>query len=382
VLTLPSYFAAARQDLVEELRSWIATHPNPSTAELAHAGFVAPDWPRPWGREADMLSWLVIDAEFHRAGLEIPRNAFGTKWVGPSLLAAGTPEQKARYLWPLLTGEESWCRLHSEPDAGTDLSMISTRATITDGGFLINGQKVWTANAARADFGAVLARTSGSRGDGAGVSYIIVAMSSPGITVRPIKDMAGRSVINEVFLDDVFAPSDNVIGELGRGLQIRLTEFGRSRMLFHPGMVLGHGPSIYTLSPFLGTGTVSPELEGELLERYLEAQCLDGFTMLDALGDGDGPTSSAGLREEFRDLLLQRHSQRSLDLVHRLRVHLESCGEDLGDDRFAPLDASELRSAVFQAPFQTIAGGTSEMHQEAIVALLYGETERAAAIRF
>ena len=115
-----------------EVRAWIADHPSPTGRELAEAGLVAPHWPRPWGLDADPIHQLIIDDELKRARIRRPDNMIGIGWAGPTLVHAGTPEQKDRYLFPLLAGEEIWCQLFSEPDAGSDLASLGTRA-VRDG---------------------------------------------------------------------------------------------------------------------------------------------------------------------------------------------------------------------------------------------------------
>src|SRR5690606_25127806 len=143
----------------QELRRWLAEHPAPSGRELAEAGLVAPHWPRPWGLDADPVHQLVIDDEPRRAGVARPVNLIGIGWAGPTLLLAGTPEQQARYLPPLLSGDEVWCQLFSEPGAGSDLASLTTRAVRDGDEWVVTGQKIWTSLAHAASFGILIART-------------------------------------------------------------------------------------------------------------------------------------------------------------------------------------------------------------------------------
>ncbi|HXA32961.1 MAG TPA: acyl-CoA dehydrogenase family protein, partial [Acidimicrobiales bacterium] len=140
-------------------RQWSASHPSASGQDLATAGYVAPHWPRPWGLGADPVTQLVIDDELRRAGLRRPDNPIGIGWAGPTLIHAGSPAQQERYLPPLLSGQEFWCQLFSEPGAGSDLAAVSTRAVPDGEDWVITGQKVWTSFAHRAAFGILLART-------------------------------------------------------------------------------------------------------------------------------------------------------------------------------------------------------------------------------
>ena len=128
----------------ETVRSWLAAHPNPSHLELAEAGYVAPHWPAPYGVNADPTEQLLIDQELQRAEVSGPQNPIAVGWAGPTLLHTGTEEQQKRYLPKMLTGEEIWCQMFSEPDAGSDLAALSTRAVRDGDEYVVNGSKVWT----------------------------------------------------------------------------------------------------------------------------------------------------------------------------------------------------------------------------------------------
>jgi len=141
------------------IRDWLATHPSPTARQLAERGLVAPHWPTPWGLGADPALQLVVDEELRRAGVRRPENTIGIGWAGPTLVHAGTEEQKERYLVPLLAGEEIWCQLFSEPGAGSDLASLTTRADLDGDEWVVRGQKVWTSYAHQARFGILLART-------------------------------------------------------------------------------------------------------------------------------------------------------------------------------------------------------------------------------
>ncbi len=141
------------------VREWLTAHPSPSGRELAEAGYVAPHWPRPWGLDADPIHQLIIDDELAKAEVRRPVNPIGIGWAAPTILYAGTKEQKDRYLWPILAGEEFWCQLFSEPGSGSDLANLGTRAVRDGDEFVVNGQKIWTSGAQYARFGILIART-------------------------------------------------------------------------------------------------------------------------------------------------------------------------------------------------------------------------------
>src|SRR3954451_24799129 len=195
-----------------EVRSWLESHPGAAGRELAEAGYVAPHWPRPWGLDADPIQQLVIDDELRRAGVRRPMNPIGIGWAGPTILYAGTQEQKDRYLMPLLAGEEMWCQLFSEPGAGSDLANLSTRAVRDGDEWVVNGQKIWTSLAQFSRYGILIARTDPDVGKHQGITYFICPMDAPGVEVRPIIEMTGLHMFNEVFFDDVRIPAENLVG--------------------------------------------------------------------------------------------------------------------------------------------------------------------------
>ena len=194
------------------VREWLDEHPQPTGRQLAEAGYVAPHWAAPYGLDADPLTQLMIDEELRRAGVRRPINPIGIGWAGPTLMYAGTEEQKDRWLWPLLSGEDFWCQLFSEPGAGSDLAALTTRAERDGDHWVVNGQKVWTSYAHIAKWGILLARTDPAATKHMGISYFVCPMDAPGIDIRPLIDMTGEHAFNEVFLTDVRIPADHLVG--------------------------------------------------------------------------------------------------------------------------------------------------------------------------
>jgi alkylation response protein AidB-like acyl-CoA dehydrogenase len=177
----------------------------PRRTLLAENGLVAPSWPRPWGLDANPLQQLIVQEEFDRRGLEQPSMAIG-QWVLPVVLKHGTPEQIELLAAASLRGELIWCQLFSEPEAGSDVASLTLRATKTDGGWLLNGQKIWTTQAHLADWGLCLARTGNEESKHRGLSMFLTDMTSPQLNVRPIKQANSEADFNEVFFNDAFVP--------------------------------------------------------------------------------------------------------------------------------------------------------------------------------
>jgi len=164
-------------------------------ARLAAEGYVTPGWPRPWGRDARAIELLVIEEEFRAAKVMRPNIGVGA-WALPNLIVHGTEEQRERWIMPTLRGEIGWCQLFSEPGAGSDLASLSTRATRVEGGWLLNGQKVWTSMAKEADWGICLARTNPEAAKHDGISCFMVDMKTPGIDIRPLRELTCQAMFN------------------------------------------------------------------------------------------------------------------------------------------------------------------------------------------
>lgn len=198
---------------------------------LAESGYLAPHWPAPYGLGAEPVQQLVIDQELARVGVERPDIKIGA-WAAPTILAHGNDEQRERFVGPTLRGELEWCQLFSEPGAGSDLASLRTKAVRTDGGWLLTGQKVWTSLAHRADWGICLARTETDPAakPHAGITYFLLDMKAAGIDIRPLREMTGEAMFNEVFLDSVFIPDDCVVGEVNGGWRLAVTTLANERV--------------------------------------------------------------------------------------------------------------------------------------------------------
>ncbi len=213
------------ESLAEEVRVLVAWQ-----RRLYEGGWVGVHWPRAYGgRGATTVENYLLQEEMARAQAPEIIGRIGINLVGPTLIAHGSEAQKVRHLPSILAAEEIWCQLFSEPNAGSDLSSLRCRAERDGDEFVINGQKTWTSYAQFADWGILLARTDAAAAKSHGISFLIVDMKSPGVTVRPLRQMTGSDEFNEVFLEDVRVPAANLVGEMNRGWQIAQTTLSHER---------------------------------------------------------------------------------------------------------------------------------------------------------
>jgi alkylation response protein AidB-like acyl-CoA dehydrogenase len=192
---------------------------------LIETGYAMPHWPKPWGRDAKAIEQLVIEQELRAAGIKRPSLGI-TSWILLTLIQHATPDQVDRYVPPALRQEVIWCQLFSEPGAGSDAAGIRTRAAKVDGGWRVNGQKVWTSGAHLAAYGLATVRTDPDAPKHAGITMMVIDMHAPGVTVRPLKMPNGGSDFNEVFFDDVFVPDPDVVGPVNGGWTVARATLG------------------------------------------------------------------------------------------------------------------------------------------------------------
>ena len=230
--------SAAEATFRDEIRSWLRANdpgPEPRGTEavfdfrlawqrtLFDAGYAGISWPREYGgRGASLMEQTLFNEEMVRARVPQPANILGLLMGGPVIIAHGSDEQKRRFLEPILSGAEVWCQGFSEPDAGSDLAALRTRAEPVEGGYRVNGQKVWTSFAHRSKWCMLVART-GDEGRYRNLTYFICDMHQPGIEVRPLRQATGESEFNEVFFTNAFIPEENVVGGVGNGWTIAIT---------------------------------------------------------------------------------------------------------------------------------------------------------------
>ena len=302
-----------------DIRSWLAANPKPTGRQLAEAGYVAPHWPAPYGLGADPEHQLIIDEELRRAEIRRPSNAIGIGWGGPTILYGGTNEQKQRFLPGILTGEEFYCQLFSEPDSGSDLASLATRATRDGDDYIVNGSKIWTSGGHHAKYGILIARTNPDVSKHRGVSYFVCPMNLPGMTLTPIIDMTTAHSFNQVFFDDVRLPVEYRIGEEGDGWRLAKVTLGNERVsLSGAGSLWGTGPSAYDLLELVRKqGRVTdPVLRDRLAALYIEAETLRLMrlrTLTSAL-QGREPGAEASVQK----LLADEHGQHVMETAKEL----------------------------------------------------------------
>jgi 3-oxochol-4-en-24-oyl-CoA dehydrogenase len=301
------------------IRSWLASHPAPSGRQLAEAGYVAPHWPAPYGLGADPEHQLIIDEELRRAEIRRPSNAIGIGWGGPTILYGGTEDQKKRFLPGILSGEEFYCQLFSEPDSGSDLASLATRAVRDGDDYIVNGSKIWTSGGHHAKYGILIARTNPDVSKHRGVSYFVCPMNLPGMTLTPIIDMTTAHSFNQVFFDDVRLPAEYRIGEEGDGWRLAKVTLGNERVsLSGAGSLWGTGPSAYDLLDLVRKrgGVTDAVLRDRLAALYIEAETLRLMrlrTLTSAL-KGREPGAEASVQK----LLADEHGQHVMEMAKEL----------------------------------------------------------------
>jgi alkylation response protein AidB-like acyl-CoA dehydrogenase len=328
VLDLPEGADALRERIREGIAPAVGKNADEARIALAPTGYAAPYLPAPYGLGAGPIEQLVIQQEMKAAGVRLKDITMGN-WVLPSVLAYGTPEQQEKFALTTLRGDFQWCQMFSEPGAGSDLASLTTRATKVDGGWLINGQKVWTSRAQDSEWGILLARTSPEKPKHDGLTYFIVDMSSPGLDVRPLKEISGLAMFNEIFIEDLFVPDSMVVGEVDGGWQVARNTLGNERV--HMGADSSFGAGIENLVAAVA-GPAGEFVDGGYRERLgaliaeASSLALIGLrtTMAQISGLEAGP--GASVRKLVGTPHQQRESELSLEILGALGAVDEGAG--------------------------------------------------------
>jgi len=324
-------------------------------AKLARDRWVGIHWPRAYGgRGSSPVEVAIFNMEYSRSRALQPVNRVGINLAGPTLLAHGTEEQKQRWLPSILSAEEIWCQLFSEPGAGSDLASLATAAVPVDDGWLLSGQKVWTSYAQFARWGIALVRTNPEAPKHRGISYVVVDMTAPGIEIRPLVQITGEAEFNEVFFDECFVPTDHLVGGLDQGWAVANTTLAHER------------------------GTSFPFKEQVVHEVYLD----ELYGVAARNGALDEPASADALAQSFVELrILRLHNWRTLSrLAKNLEPGPESSWVKLAwTDMTQHLSDTALDLVGAEAPLAgkwsrqwlwskaaSIAGGTSEVQKTII----------------
>jgi 3-oxochol-4-en-24-oyl-CoA dehydrogenase len=300
----------------------IATLPaSRQRAALVDAGYLTPHWPEPFGLGADAVLQVVIDEELAAAGVTRPDLKIGG-WAAPTILAHGSDEQRERFVRPTQLGELTWCQLFSEPGAGSDLASLRTRAVRATGpageeGWRLTGQKVWTSLAHDADWAICLARTDPDVPQHRGISYFLVDMTAEGIDIRPLREMTGDAMFNEVFLDDVFVPAGCMVGEPGDGWRLARTTLANERVA-----MAGSRLGVSTERAVALAADASPVEQvrvGHAVARATVCSLLGVCATLRSL-DGQGPGAESSVakllgvrsRQDASELVVDLHGDRGI----------------------------------------------------------------------
>ncbi|RJL34201.1 acyl-CoA dehydrogenase [Bailinhaonella thermotolerans] len=359
-LDLPAGAAARREEIRAEVAAIAALDPLTRVARLADGGWVMPHLPEPWGRGASPLDQVLIHQELRAAGVRPPFLAIGA-WVVPSLVAHGSREQQERFLPKTFRGEILWCQLFSEPGAGSDLASLTTKAVRAEGGWRLTGQKVWNSLAREAQWAICLARTDPDAPKHDGITYFLVDMSSPGLDVRPLREITGEAIFNEVFLDDVFVPDDCVVGAVNGGWRVARDTLSSERVAL--GDSWGPGTRYTDMLDLLRKlGGARPARLEEAGRLYAEGQAIDALGLRVTLRQlaGTDPGTSASVRK----LLGMRHSQAIAEFCWSL------CGESGASTADGP--AAYWARMILATRAFTIGGGTTEIQLNIIAERLLG----------
>ena len=357
-LQLPGGDAGLRASIRSELAEIAQLTGAERNAALGAGGWVMPHMPKPWGRGAGALEQLIIGEELRTANIHVPGLAIGA-WVVPALIQYGTPEQQQRFLPATLRADYLWCQLFSEPGAGSDLAGLTTRAERVDGGWKITGQKIWTSLARQAAWAICIARTDPAQPRHDGISYFLVDMRSPGVEVRPLREIGGDSFFNQVFLDGVFVPDDCLVGEVNKGWRIARTTLANERVSLSRSWTFGCGVPELLQVARVAAGAERLAEVGELTAAGQAIELLGLRATLKQLsGTEPGATGSV------RKLLSMRHAQQVAELCWELSGAAGALGSRHGG---APLtadgvpDGAHWARQVLITRALTIGGGTTDV---------------------
>ncbi len=321
---------------------------------MIETGYVMPHWPRPWGRAAGAVEQLVIEQEFKAAGVSRPQYAI-TGWVILTLVQHATEDQVTRWVLPALRQDVIWCQLFSEPDAGSDAAGVKTRGTRVDGGWLVNGQKVWTSGAHLASFGLATIRTDPDAPKHEGITTMVIDMHAEGVEVRPLQMVTGHSEFNEVFFNDVFVPDDDVVGPVNGGWTVARATLGNESVSIGGGQGGGSMPVDMVIAPFDAHPERLAGGAGRVGRSIARTEAMAVLNMRSAhravIGGGPGPEGNV------TKLVLS-------EIGHEAAAIMAALGGP--DTAYAEGPGAMTSMMVLMHRGMSIAGGTSEIKRNQI----------------
>ncbi len=349
-------------------------------AKLVAGGWICATWPAEYGGKGlSTMEAVVLAEEFERAGVPLRADFFGDTLVGPTLLRWGTEEQKKEFLPQILSGQISWCQGFSEPDAGSDLASLTTRAELDGEEWVIHGQKLWTTQAHEADYIFLLARTDPASPKHAGISYLLVPMKQPGIEVRPIRQPDGSAEFNEVFFDGARCPKDNVVGGVNNGWTVAMTTLGFER---GTSATTGYRRFKKELDDLiglaLGNGTAAdPRIRQRLADAFTKVKIMqiNGYRALTAALGGTNDSGVAALGATNKMFWSEYH-QEVMELAMDILGMSGQVLDGPGEPEFVPgyglrrplpgYPVSVLQSSFFYSRSETIWGGTAQIQRNIV----------------
>ena len=320
----------------------------------ARSGYLQPHWPKPYGRAASSVEQLIIEEVL--GDLDKPSLGLG-EWVVPTLLQHGSSEQIDRLIWPSLEGELRWCQLFSEPGAGSDAAAVSTKATRVDGGWLVTGQKVWTSDAMNCQRGLATVRTDPAAPKHKGITAMMIDLADPNVEIRPLTEITGETLFNEVFFNEVFVPDEDVVGAVNAGWAVAMATLGNERVSIAGGSVtMVADELIELLVRHRGSDTGFAREVGALLVEAYSVAALNLRQAARSVFD-----SGPGIEGNVTKLFGAEHAQRVAELALRIAGPAILIG---GEGRV-------LHDYLFSRCL-TIAGGTSEVLRNLIAERILG----------